>query len=528
MADPQSDGGVTRRKFVRTSAAGVGGAALLGGGVAFALSRDGDRATVSEDPPPAIRRPGEALNLVVINLDSVRADHLGCYRADRHRPARAVRTPSIDALARESLRFTHARPEVLPTGPTRRSTYTGIRTFPFRDWRPAPDSPRIYGWMPIPERQVQVDEVLRAKGYRTALVTDNTWLLKGSWERFREGFDDLRTIANQEHQNLRPGTRTKRISLADYVPRGLRERAADEKRVAAHLKVVERYMSHTRTFRQEDDWFSPRVFRQAISWLDEQVAKRATEPFALFVECYDPHEPWDPPKKYVDLYDDPDYRGIEPVQPFYGRADYLTERQIERQRALYAGELTMTDKWLGDFLDRLEHHDLLDRTVVVLWSDHGISIDERGYLGKNPSQLYSEMVDVPLLIRHPEGRMAGRTTDYLAQLHDLPSTALAMLGIAAPKANQGHDLAPLFYGERVQRREVQVAGYNDNVFAGDERWTYIDSNRFRNPKLFDRRADPGERRNVASDHGDVVDRMRAAIRQAAGNREIPRYGPDFK
>jgi arylsulfatase A-like enzyme len=260
-----------------------------------------------------------------------------------------------------------------------------------------------------------------------------------------------------------------------------------------------------------------------MSWVDEQARTRPTQPFALFVECYDPHEPWDPPKKYVDPYDDPDYRGVEPVQPFYGSDRYLSPRETRRMRALYAGELTMADRWMGNLLERLEERRLLDRTVVVFWSDHGISLAERGYVGKNPNQLYGEMVDVPLIVRHPERRRAGEATDYLAQSHDIPATALAMLGFAAPKDNEGHDLSPLFRGEDVQEREVQTAGYNDYVWAGDERWSYIDSNRFKNPKLYDRRKDPREQRDVSGDNYDTVQRLRRAIRSDAGNKTIPRY-----
>ena len=514
------DGAFTRRRFVRTSAAGLGAMALAGGGAALALSQ-GRRE--GRDEPPPIEKPAEPLNLVVICLDTVRADHVGAYAKDGIRPDRAVRTPSIDMLAREGLRFSSFRPEVFPTGPVRRSLYTGNRTFPMDGWKPEDDSPHIYGWQRIPAGQETIDQVLRRAGYRTAMVTDNPWLLKPSWKRFREGFDDFRAVWNQEHQRLRGGAKTERIDIADFVPRSLLRRRDSERRVASYLGVIERYLKHTRTFECEEDWFSPRVFTNAMAWVDEQVSARPTQPFALFVEAYDPHEPWDPPKKYVDLYDDPDYRGVEPVQPYYGGQDYLSRRERQRMCALYAGELTMADRWMGNLLERLDERRLMDRTVVVFWSDHGISLAERGFVGKNPNQLYAEMVDVPLIIRHPERRRAGEASDYLAQSHDIGPTALAMLGFAAPKDSEGHDLAPLFRGGEAQRRDVQTAGYNDYVWAGDERWSYIDSNRFKNPKLYDRRRDPRERRDVSGENYEVVQRMRTAIRADAGGKPIPRY-----
>jgi arylsulfatase A-like enzyme len=209
----------TRRRFVRTSAAGLGGAALLGGGISLALQRR------DPDERPPIVKPDEPLNLVVVILDTVRADHVGAYARDGVRPRRTARTPSIDALARESLRFRHARPEVLPTGPTRRSVYTGIRTFPMDNWTWDRDSPRIYGWQHIPPGQTMIQEVLRGAGYRTGMVCDNTWLLKPSWARFRQSWDDFRGIPGQEYQRVRGGRRTAQINMRDYLPRGLRQAA---------------------------------------------------------------------------------------------------------------------------------------------------------------------------------------------------------------------------------------------------------------------------------------------------------------
>jgi arylsulfatase A-like enzyme len=512
------DHGQTRRTFLRTSAAGLGGAVLLGGGT-FALTRVGDGDAGQRRPP--IVKPDVPLNLVWVCLDTLRADHVGAYARDDTRPRRAVRTPGIDAFARDALRFRHARPEALPTGPTRRSVYTGIRTFPMDNWKKDPDSPGIYGWQRIPRGQTLISDVLRRHGYRTAMVCDNTWLLKPSWARFRNSWDDFRGIPGQEYQRVRGGRRSQQIDMSDYLPRGLR-RKPDE-RVETYSGVVERYLKNAGERRREEDWWAPRVFTGAMAWLDEHVRQRPTQPLSLFVESYDPHEPWDPPKKYVDLYDDPDYRGVEPISPLYGRDDYLSARERRRMRALYAGEVTMADRWFGELVGHLDRLKLLDRTVVILYSDHGHSISDRGFVGKSPSQVYSEMVDVPLLIRHPEGRRAGDTTNYLAQLHDLMPTALAMLGIPAPRASEGHDLSPLFRDADLQEREVQTAGYNDYVWAGDERYAYIDSNRFKNPKLYDRRADPRERRDISGDEYEVVQRFRKAIRQDAGNKPIPRY-----
>ena len=107
------------------------------------------------------------MNLVVIIIDTLRKDYIGCYGNDW------IRTPSIDALARESVLFTRAFPESIPTIPVRRAIHTGNRVFPFVDHRSHKgDTVRTPGWAPIGEEQITLAEVLRHAGYHTGFVTD--------------------------------------------------------------------------------------------------------------------------------------------------------------------------------------------------------------------------------------------------------------------------------------------------------------------------------------------------------------------
>ncbi len=510
-------GPLTRRRFVQAGAAGVGGAALLGTGAALGLGRS--ERPVARAAQAAADRP----NVVVISLDTVRADHVGAYRRDGIRPAgNAARTPSFDALARQALRFTRARPEALPTGPTRRSLHTGRRVFPMRGWEPDSDSPRIYGWQHLREDEETWHQVLRAAGYRTAMVTDNTWMLKPSWGPFARTWDDFVDIRWQEYQRLsRPSAirRHRRIDIDRYLAPGLARRPRE--RVESYAGVVHRYLANSGPKRREQDWFAPKVFRAAMEWLERRPQDR---PFALFIDSYDPHEPWDPPKRYVDLYDDPDYRGVEPISPLYGRDDYLSDRLKDRMRALYKAELTLADRWMGNFLERLDDLRLAESTLVVVLSDHGHSLADRGYVGKAPSQMYAEMVDVPFLIRHPEGRGGGEATDVLAQLHDLGPTVLGALGVAGLEGADGIDLSPLLEGRAPAReRDVQTAGYNDHVWASDGRFTLLTDNRLREPRLFDREADPRERRDLAARRRGDVQRLWGAVLRDAGGEPPPLY-----
>ncbi|MBW1699833.1 MAG: sulfatase-like hydrolase/transferase [Deltaproteobacteria bacterium] len=105
------------------------------------------------------------MNLILIIVDSLRADHVGVN--GNH----WIKTPNMDKLANNSVRFTKTYPESLPTIPVRRAIHTGKRCFPFRNWKSFKQWP-VPGWIPIPEEDVTLAEILQEKGYTTAFITD--------------------------------------------------------------------------------------------------------------------------------------------------------------------------------------------------------------------------------------------------------------------------------------------------------------------------------------------------------------------
>ena len=286
---------------------------------------------------------------------------------------------------------------------------------------------------------------------------------------------------------------------------------------------MRKFLANARYSRDETNSFAARVFRSGVKLLD--VAKR-NRPFCMVLDTFEPHEPWTPPRRYIDMYGDPDYRGPEPAKPYYapaGRYMSAGERRVllPRMRALYAAEVTMTDRWLGVFLDRL--HDLrLDRdTIVVLTSDHGFLLGEHGWTGKSPTQLHPELIRVPLTIVHPERKRAGRSVSYLAQSHDIGPTILAMAGVRAPRRMNGVDLSRFFRGKRPPPRPFIYGGYTNSFYGRTERWALSGNNGGGDLSLHDLRADPRERRDIAARRPQKARQLRGAVRRRAG--PMPRY-----
>ncbi|MDQ5817433.1 MAG: sulfatase [Actinomycetota bacterium] len=432
---------------------------------------------------------GSGTNVVLVIVDSLRKDHVGAYGNDW------IQTPSLDALARESLRFTRAYPDTMPTIPTRRAIHTGMRTFPVN----APD----WGWRPIPAGQATLAEILKDKGYAIFLVTDTCHQWKHSMN-FGRGFDVYRKVRGQVSD---PYKDPSVISIEEVRQRYMGGRNAQKAR---------QYLANVQGRKSEEDWFAPKVFTSEMEALEEA---RRREPFFLVADCFDPHEPWDPPERYVDLYDPDGYEGKEPLADRYGTDDYVTDRQLLRMRALYAAEVTMADRWLGNFLQKAHDLGVMENTLLVVISDHGHALGEHGYLGKPPRALWPELTDIALFVRHPEEKRSGEESDYYASTHDVAPTVLGFLGIEPPRPMDGQDLTVLLEEGEPEPRDHFTLVYGTVVCCRDEQYVLVCRYNRTSARLYDIRTDPLQTRNLIEDDPETAEKMfeEYALKDAGGS-----------
>ena len=440
------------------------------------------------------------MNVVLVIVDSLRKDHVGAYGNDR------IETPNLDALAKESLRFTRAYPESLPTLPARRTIHTGLRTWPFRNWDP-PEGETFMpaGWQHIPEDQTTLSEILLEQGFNTALFSDTHHLFKASMN-FQRGFRLFDWVRGQERDRYRPTMRVSQERVDQMVIPGNSESMVDK---------VRQYLANTQGREDEKDWFAPRVFSMASEFVR---AADDGQPFFLVVDCFDPHEPWDPPDRYVSGYDGP-----EPTVPEYSDAGWIGERELERMRELYAGEVAMTDRWLGRFLETLDSSDFAQETLLVVLSDHGVAFGEHDATGKPFWALYPEITDIPFFVRHPEGRGAGETSDYYASTHDVAPTVLGFLGVEAEQPMDGQDLSVIFDGGQPQERDHFTLGYDEYVWTRDDRYVMVSRNDGAQARLYDLTNDPNMNEDLAGSNQEVVRRMFDEYVLGDAGGPLPRY-----
>ena len=449
------------------------------------------------------------MNIVCICLDTFRADIVGDGKRYSH-----VQTPNLDDFAAESVRFTRAFGEGQPTLQVRRALFTGMRSFPWRynfdrrgHWHHAP------GWHKIPPHQDTIAEVLLERGYLTALIADTYHMFKPTMN-FSRGFAHLDFIRGQESDNWK-------TAHPRCIEDQLRKHVREPINWPRHAGLVN-YLLNQRHRRSEDDYSCARVFRAASEWLEDN---HTAGPFFLWIDSFDPHEPWDPPPGYADVYFG-DYDGKDFITPgaAYESAE-PTEDELRRIEALYMGEATFVDKYVGKVFEKIEELNIRDDTLVVVLSDHGTQLRDQGRFGKGPNELHPFNTQLNLIVRHPNGPK-DHAVDAFVQNHDLMPTLLHQLGIPCDWTD-GDDLWPLVTGRRLSVRDRIVTGWAGFVTGNargrasvrDDVWNFctaVGAEDEQGDELFDLRNDPQERRNVAAGHPEVVSARRAEVEALLG------------
>lgn len=399
------------------------------------------------------------MNIVFVVSDTLRRDHLGCYGN------RWIRTPNLDQFAAEAFIFDQAYEASFPTMPTRADQFTGKLTLTY------------LGWEPLRHTETTLAQLLRQAGYYAMAIVDTPFYVRQGMG-YDRGFDDFLMVRGQG-----------------------RERA-----------------DHNRTRRCEVDYCAARTFFEAEKWLERNYKSK----FFLFVDTWDPHEPWDPPAYYVQPYL-ADYDG-QLVHPIYGKyRGRVSERDLKVARACYAGEITMVDFWFGRLMQRLDSLDLLEKTAVIFTTDHGFYFGEHGFFGKavkmgdgwGRSPLYDEVTRVPLLIRPPAARQA-RISHIVCQ-PDLMPTVLQLAGVKPPSNIYGRSAVPLMKGSRKPLHDIVISSwplYNvgdvtravdaferqlrenfaSTIFDGE--WTLVYSVHGEAVELYHTAADPQQKKNL--------------------------------
>lgn len=449
----------------------------------------------------------------LIIFDTLRKDHTGkTYGNDW------IKAPNFDAFAKDSIVFDKAYPESLPTIPVRRAIHTGIRTFPFNHKRPelrTDDVVEIPGWHPIPPNQTHMVEYLRKEGYTASFITSTYHQFKPNMN-FHLGFHEWKWIRGHEDDKLRAAYRGKKTAVSSKLKEHIIKGDKDPTTRFLQKHVLQTYFRNVQDRVAEEQYFPAQTILTAVESVKDTINLPNT--FCLIDE-FDPHEPWDPPQKYLDLYVDKNYTGTKAITPNYCEGlEYLKEDELKYMRASYAGEVSMCDHWFGYFIEQLKSLEIYESSLIILTTDHGHSIGEHGATGKLPTCLYPELVDIPFMIKPPGGisgpKRIGKT--YIYSL-DILAT---LLGFTTNKKSDIHDSIDLsmFVDEKdqlLENRDYITCGFGLITLYKDDRYALIASHDRIYQKLFDLSKDPEWNNNIAEDNSDICDELFKKIEKDA-------------
>ena len=431
------------------------------------------------------------MNVILIVTDTFRRDHLPCYGNAE------VITPNLDRFAEQALIFEDCYAASFPTVPARADLMTGRYTFAYLPWGP------------LPQDEVTMAGLISAAGYRTAMIADTPFLARRGYGQDR-GFQEFIYIRGQLH-----GTEQ------------------EYRRLQRHVSEIEGYCA-------------PKTFVEAADWLE----RHHQNPFFLYVDTWDPHEPWDPPPYYVKPYM-ADYGG-EIIAPSYWnyKDDGRSERDLEVARACYMGEISMVDHWFGYLMERVRVLNLLDDTAIIFVSDHGFYFGEHGLFGKrrfrwpdgsgfdegfakgltvhqrqvHRSPLHNEVIQVPLLVYLPG--VENRRVSGLLSLPDLMPTVLELLEVPLPARTQAKSALPLISGESIHDLVVTSAPFEEvgelsRTVDGQDRvvievspssitdgeWDLLYGVEGQRVELYRSKEDVGHQRDLSDTYPDVVEKL---------------------
>lgn len=436
-------------------------------------------------------------NIILIISDTYRFDNL------YDRAKRPVRTPNLDKFADEkAVEMLNFYTASFPTIPHRTDVISGRLGWPHYGWQNLADS-----------SQNALPAMLEKKGYATQLIADCPHLFNTGFQRtFQAAFqhrgqegdkpllhlnDEIKVV--QDHRITRQSPSFNGATLAD----------------------LHRWMN--RYFEHEDESFNYKTASTTVRWLEEN---NTAKPFFLWVDFFDPHEPWDAPEYLVKHYQK-EYKGKPMIHPNYGHSSDYTKDELTNLWAHYAAEAEMVDRGIGRILQKIDDLQLWDDSIVVVTSDHGFAIGEHGCTGKSNINdqdkrhwpLYPEISHVPFLIAG-KGLEPGTKKKALAQPFDIAPTLCELAGVEvdAPEKIEGSSFASVLQNKTDVHRQAAISSpfvnYDETLnpkantpFLTDGKWAYVPVGPDGEKQLFDLEHDPLAENDISANNQDKVKEM---------------------
>lgn len=447
--------------------------------------------------------PAKKYNVLFIASDDLNND-MHCYGDPQ------VKTPNIDRISRQGVRFDRAYNQFPVSGPSRASLMTGYR----------PDKAGVHDLKVnfrenLPSAKT-IAQLFRENGYFSGRV-GKIFHTRVPGEIGADGMDDPQSWT----QRFNPIgiDKTEEHKVTNYTPDLARKRGG-------LLGSTLSFMAVDGTDNEHTDAISANVAIQ-------MMRQHKDEPFFLAVGFFRPHCPYIAPKKYFDIYPpdqlilpeerDDDWVNKPEVAKFTDPLHWgLSETQRREVLQAYYASITFMDAQVGKLLDALEELGLKDNTIIVFWSDHGYHVGQHGQWMK--LTLFEHVARTPLLISVP-GITNGTPSPRVVELIDIYPTLAELCELPAPCDLDGKSLVPLLKNPGIEwdyPAFTQLLRNRDNTriegrTIRNERYRYTEWDKgVHGSELYDYEIDPLEFTNLTNDirYKEIVDEMSRKLRQS--------------
>lgn len=384
-----------------------------------------------------------------------------------------VHAPNFERLEEKTVIFNNCYAGSIPCMPARREIHTGRYNFLHRSWGP------------IEPFDDSMPQILRENGVYSHLVSDHYHYWEDGGATYHNRYSSWEISRGQEGDFWKG-----EVSDPD-IPKNVKtarethtiERMGDTWR---QDWVNRKYMT------KEEDFPQTKTFRKGMEFLESNYE---ADNWFLHIETFDPHEPFYVPEKYRELYSD-EYKGPHFDWPDYSIDDTSPE-QKEHIRFQYAALISMCDHYLGKVLDFMDEKDMWEDTMLIVNTDHGFLLGEKGFWGKVLMPDYNELVHIPLFIWDPKSKKKNERRESLVQTIDLAPTILDFFNIEIPKDMQGIPLKETIASDLKIRDAALFGQHGSFVNVTDGRYVYMRGPaRKRNRPLFNYTLMPTHMRNM--------------------------------
>ncbi len=426
------------------------------------------------------------MNLILLTIDCLRADHLSCLGYSKKT------TPNLDNLASDKALFTQA----ISVGPGTPTSFKAMFTSTY----PLMHNGQLY----ITDSTITLAQVLKEHGYSTAAFHANPWI--SSFFGYQKGFDTF----DDSMQKWRVESRLSR--LKELVKR------ATGRTGRLYVAISEMYTALTTALIINK---AEVLNKKAVSWL-----RGNTNNFFLWIHYMDVHEPYLPTSRVTSALRSYSIVGLH--RKARNAPGTLSPLEVNKLIDRYDTNLGYIDKEISSLLRTLRQSNTSDDTFVIVTADHGQQLMERGGHGHG-NRLYDELVRVPLIIAGPG--VEAQVISQQISLLDLAPTILDILKVEKPKAFLGNSLLPLIKGNKAKAANPEAISETDTIgrlaIASVGRKPHLEANHRRislrtgnwkyiyteggQDELYDLEDDPKETRNMIDIEHEIATELRTRI-----------------